>query len=161
MYLYIFKIHGGYINIQDPASFYAHPHAHTPTYDLRLDPSLYTLCACGQKVVWMCIFGFPAGWSSGIQQPLLKCQSGLTELGKAQTAVLDFSNHTATPTHPHPHTVTHTSTHFTVGQDLMNSCFICSSLKQNKKVKKACRRKLIACIDILYMNSESTGIPSS
>lgn len=41
----------------------------------------------------------PEGWSSGIQRPLLKCQSGPAELEEAQAAVLDFPHHTPASAH--------------------------------------------------------------
>lgn len=103
-----------------------HTHTHTPTYD----SPVYFVCMWPKMCECVCLAS-PAGWSSGIQQPLLKCQSGLTELGKAQAAVLDFSHHPATPAHKltntHIHISPPCSLHRRPRPDEL-CCFLCPSL---------------------------------
>ncbi len=145
---------------------------------LRMICASTSLCILWVHVaedVWMCVFGFPGGRSSGIQQPLLKCQSGLTELGKAQAAVLDFSHHPPTPTHTHAHapnlhTYSHTllpprSLHSRPRPDELCCCFLCPSLsislllflslsllQHQTRRWEACRRELMALLRyIIYV----------
>lgn len=73
------------------------------------------LWACGRRRVNVCLAS-PGGWSSGIQQTLLECQSGLTEIQKALAAIPEFSfSFFFTPDpqiHKHTHTRALSQAHF-------------------------------------------------
>lgn len=109
MCLYIFIIcrHGGALYTRRYSVYTSCIHAYT--WFVPLPPSVYFVRMWTKMCECVCSAS-PGGWSSGIHQPLLKCQSGLTELGKAQAAVLDFSHHLPTPSLTHTHTHTFTCT---------------------------------------------------
>lgn len=100
--------------------------------------SIYTMCACDQRCVIMCVW-IRCRWSSGIQRPLLKCQSGLS-LGRHRRPWFLFSSFLTPLSMPTSQWAEKwSSVVFFVQPSLSLACLLFHSHLQDKR--KGCQKK--------------------